>query len=154
MDKSAQTSLKENNEKIHSPGTIDEEDSMIDWWADTVILTLFPTLVSVFISLLRYQRVDVERMIGDGEVIMLSCLIIIPSLMNYYRDHPIKKNINHRRYFYIMLFMSFFQLLAYASFKTNPQNVPAIVYSTSAGCFLGSVVISYRAEKFLRRHTQ
>lgn len=159
MDKPAETT-REDSDQVEqivldsSDSFAYEADSMVDWWADTVFLTMFPTLVSICISFLRYQTVDIDRMIGDGEMIMLSCLIIIPSLMRYYRDRPARKTVSHRRYFYILLFVSFLQIVAYASFKTNPKNDPVFVYIISAVCFPGSVGISYRAEKLLRRQME
>lgn len=120
-------------------------DEMIDWWVGTVILAFFPMIISIITSLCRYGTVDINRLFGDGELILSSFLIITPSLINFY-----KKNIYHHGYkllFYLLLFAAFLQLVAYTTIKTNSTNIPIVVYITSALCVITSIIISWQGEK-------
>lgn len=88
----------------------DEKSDMLDWWVGTVILTFFPILVSIVISLCRSGSVDVNRMVGDGELILSAFLVIAPSIMNYYKTNTIEKGKYHKLIFYLLLFVAFFNL--------------------------------------------
>lgn len=129
----------------------DEKSDMLDWWVGTVILTFFPILISIVISLCRSGSVDVNRMVGDGELILSAFLVIAPSIMNYYKANSVQKGKGHKLIFYLLLFVAFFQLTAYTSIKTNPTNIANVVYITSALCVLSSVIISWQGEKFLKK---
>lgn len=130
---------------------VDEKIDMVDWWVGTVILTFFPVIISIIISLCRYGTVDINRMIGDGELILSAFLVTTPSIMNYYKKNSNQKGRKHKLFFYLLLFAAFFQLTAYTSIKTNPNNKGYVVYITSALCVLSSVLISWQGEKFLKR---
>ena len=52
-------------------------DEMIDWWVGTVILAFFPMIISIITSLCRYGSVDLNRMFGDGELILSAFLITL-----------------------------------------------------------------------------
>lgn len=126
-------------------------DDIVDWLVGTVILTFFPIIISMIISLCRSGTVDISRMIGDGELILSSFLVITPSIMNYYREGSIQKETSHKVMFYLLLFVAFFQLTAYTSIKTNTDNNAAVVYITSALCVISSVYISWQGENILRK---
>ena len=130
---------------------LDDKNDMIDWWVGTVLLTFFPILVSIVISLCRNGAVDINRMVGDGELILSAFLVITPSIMNYYRTNPAQNGKEHKIIFYLLLFVAFFQLTAYTSIKTNPSNIAHVVYITSALCVISSVIISWQGEKLLKR---
>lgn len=126
-----------------------DKAELVDWWVGTVVLAFFPMIISVITSLCRYGNVDINRMIGDGELIISAFLITTPSLINYYKETT-KKTI-HKKIFYLLLFAAFFQLTAYTSIKTTPHNIPCVVYITSAICVISSVIIAWQGEKYLQR---
>ena len=129
----------------------DETGDMLDWWVGTVILTFFPILISIVMSLCRSGSVDFKRMIGDGELILSAFLVITPSIMNYYKTKSVQKGKGHKLIFYLLLFVAFFQLTAYTSIKTNPTNIESVVYITSALCVLASIIISWQGERLLKK---
>lgn len=123
-------------------------EDMIDWWVGTVVLAFFPMIISIITSLCRYGTVDINRMFGDGELILSAFLITTPSLINFF-----KRNIYNNGYkllFYLLLFTAFFQLVAYTSIKTNSSNIPFVVYITSALCVFSSIIISWQGEKCIK----
>lgn len=128
-----------------------EEEDMLDWWVGTVVLTFFPIFVSIIISICRNGLVDINRMIGDGELILSAFLVITPSIINYYRTDPGKKGKVHEKIFYLLLFVAFFELTAYTTIKTNSTNIAIVVYVTSALCVISSVIISWQSELFLKK---
>ena len=129
----------------------EEDGDMIDWWVGTVLLTFFPILISIVISLCRSGTVDINRMVGDGELILSAFLVTTPSIMNYYKAKSGQKETGHKLFFYLLLFVAFFQLTAYTSIKTNDSNKANVVYITSGLCVLSSVIIAWQGEKFLKR---
>ena len=62
----------------HSKGSTVKDkktsDEMIDWWVGTVILAFFPMIISIITSLCRYGSVDINRLFGDGELILSAFL--------------------------------------------------------------------------------
>lgn len=123
-------------------------DEMIDWWVGTVILAFFPMIISIITSLCRYGSVDLNRMFGDGELILSAFLITTPSLINFYKENIYQQG--SKVLFYLLLFTAFFQLVAYTSIKTNSSNEPTVVYITSALCVFSSVIISWLEEKICK----
>lgn len=123
-------------------------DEMIDWWVGTVILAFFPMIISIITSLCRYGSVDLNRMFGDGELILSAFLITTPSLINFYKENIYQQG--SKVLFYLLLFTAFFQLVAYTSIKTNSSNEPTVVYITSALCVFSSVIISWPGEKICK----
>lgn len=134
-----------------TPLGFDDGNDMIDWWVGTVILTFFPIIISIIINLCRNGSIDFQRLVGDGELILSAFLVTTPSIMNYYRENSIQKDKVHKVMFYLLLFVAFFQLTAYTSIKTNPENKDYIVYITSALCVLASIIIAWQGEKHLKR---
>lgn len=126
---------------------VNNED-MIDWWIGTVFLAFFPTIFSIITSLCRYGTVDVNRMFGDGELILSAFLIATPSLINFFKENIYRKG--YKLLFYSLLFTAFFQLVAYTSIKTNSSNKPIVVYITSALCVISSIIISWQGEKCVK----
>lgn len=135
-----------NNSKGNS---VNKSSEMIDWWVGTVILAFFPMIVSMLINLCRYATLDLNRMIGDGELILSAFLVTTPSLIGFCRENLYQKG--YKLLFYFLLFAAFFQLVAYTSIKTNPTNIPEVVYITSALCVISSIIISRQGEKCIRR---
>lgn len=134
-----------------TPLEFDDGNDMIDWWVGTVILTFFPIIISIIISLCRNGSVDFQRMVGDGELILSAFLVTTPSIMNYYRRNSTQKGKGDKLMFYLLLFVAFFQLTAYTSIKTNSDNIESVVYKTSALCVLASIIIAWQGERHLKR---
>lgn len=120
---------------------------MIDWLVDTVVLALFPMIISVIASLCVYGSVDINRLIGDGELILSAFLITTPSLINCYRDESNKRH--NKKLFYFLLFAAFCQLVAYTSIKIAQNRVVKVVYIASALCVLSSIIVSWQGEQYL-----
>lgn len=127
------------------------KNDMLDWWVGTVLITFFPIIISTIISLCRNGSIDVNRMIGDGELILSSFLVITPSIMNFYKTRSSSEDFANKAMFYLLLFVAFFQLTAYTSIKTTSNNQAIIVYITSGLCVLSSIIISWRGEKLLAK---
>lgn len=136
-------------DKNNSPQN--NKNDMLDWWVGTVLITFFPIIISVIISLCRNGSIDVNRMIGDGELILSAFLVITPSIMNFYKTRSSSEDSAHKALFYLLLFVAFFQLTAYTSIKTTLNNKAIIVYITSGFCVLSSIIISWRGEKLLAK---
>lgn len=130
----------------------DKEIEMVDWWVGTVILAFFPMIVAVIASLCMYGKVDINRLIGDGELIISAFLVTTPSLINYYRDAP--KERGYKKIFYLLLFAAFFQLVAYTSIKITQNRVAKVVYITSTLCVISSIIVSWQGEKYLKKGVQ
>lgn len=141
----------ENNKVFSENSTSPNKNSdMMDWWVGTVILAFFPIFISIIISLCRYASVDINRMIGDGELILSAFLVTAPSIINSYRESSYQRGSKYKLVFFLLLFVAFFQLTAYTSIKTNPSNISNVVYITSALCVLSSIIISWQGEKLLQ----
>lgn len=125
---------------------------MVDWWVGTVILAFFPMIVSLIASLCMYGNVNVNRLFGDGELIISAFLVTTPSLINYYKDAPKEKG--YKKMFYLLLFAAFFQLVAYTSIKITQNRVAKVVYITSALCVISSVIVSWLGERYLKGGVQ
>ena len=122
-------------------------DEMIDWWVGTVLLAFIPTVFSTIIYLLINGKIDINRMIGDGELVLSAFLITTPTLISFTKENIYQRGKRGKKLlFYLLLFTSFFQLVAYTAIKANPSNSPVIVYSTSALCVISSIIISLLGE--------
>lgn len=136
------------NTKDHIVRQAAFSNEMIDWWVGTVLLAFFPIIISIVISLCRYASVDLNRMLGDGELILSAFLITTPTLINFYKENSYQKG--NKLLFYLLLFAAFFQLVAYTSIKTNSSNIPIVVYITSIACVIASIFISQLGEKCVK----
>lgn len=128
-------------------------EDLVDWWGETVALTFFPTLSSGIMSLFRFGFVDMKRLIGDGELVLCSFLIITPSIMHLFKEKSLHIDKNSRGFFYSLLFVAFLQLVTYTSIKTSSTKT-VIVYATSLICVISSVALAWMSEKMLLRRRQ
>lgn len=62
-----------------------------------------------------------------------------------------KKDQVHKKIFYLLLFVAFFELTTYTTIKTNPDNIVWVVYIASIICTVSSIIISWQSELFLKR---
>ena len=90
-------------------------------------------------------------MVGDGELILSAFLVITPSVMNYFKADFNKKDQVHKKIFYLLLFVAFFELTTYTTIKTNTDNIVWVVYIASIICTVSSIIISWQSELFLKR---
>lgn len=125
------------------------ESDLIDWWGGTVVMALFPIIASLLFYWLRSEKVDFVRLLGDGELILSAFSIAVPSLISFYKEECYQKG--GKGLFYMLLFAAFFQLMAYAVIKTNPQNTPHVVYITSGICLVSSILLANFSEKTIAR---
>ena len=143
---------KESNSDEKNILKSETNEDMIDWWVGTVILTFFPILTSIIINICRNGYADFNRMVGDGELILSAFLVITPSVMNYFKADFNKKDQVHKKIFYLLLFVAFFELTTYTTIKTNPDNIVWVVYIASIICTVSSIIISWQSELFLKRN--
>ena len=127
----------------------DKKYDMVDWWGGTVVFTFFPILISIVISICRGGSENINRVIGDGELILSAFLVTAPTIVNY--ANSTKRSQEHKKLLYLLLLVVFLELVAYVTIKTNPDNKPSVVYITSVLCDVSSVVISWKSELFLKR---
>ena len=120
---------------------------LIDWWVGTVLFTFFPLIVSAIMGLCTAGSIDFNRLIGDGELILSAFSVSTPSLL---RLHNSKTNdVTGKIHFYILLVISFLQLVAYTSTKLNQNRNPLVVYITSVCCVASSILFARSCEKYL-----
>ena len=113
---------KESNSDEKNILKSETNEDMIDWWVGTVILTFFPILTSIIINISAF-------------------LVITPSVMNYFKADFNKKDQVHKKIFYLLLFVAFFELTTYTTIKTNPDNIVWVVYISSIICTVCSIII-------------
>ncbi len=92
-----------NNSKGKS---VKKSSEMIDWWVGTVILAFFPMIVSMLINLCRYATLGLNRMIGDGELILSAFLVTTPSLIGFCRENLYQKG--YKLFFFFCFLLLFF----------------------------------------------
>ena len=136
--------------KLNEENKLDTNDDMIDWWAGTVILTFLPMLISIVISICRGGFENINRAIGDGELILSAFLVTIPSIMDYCKSGFMRKSREHKKLCYLLALVAILELTAYVTIKTNSTNKPSMVYITSVLCTVSSVIISWKSESFLK----
>lgn len=119
------------------------KNEMVIWWFGTVVFAFFPLLLTILMSYWRYGTSDIHSVLGNGDLILSAFSIAIPTL--------IKCAKNRQTLFFLLLFGSFLEIVAYAIFKTNEVNMPAVVYVTSVACVLSSVIMCYIGERYMGR---
>ena len=114
----------------------------VKWWFGTVFLTLFPTLLTLFVGLLRGVPITLELLIGNGELVLSSFTIVTATLISCYNDG--KRNSPwEEALFYFLLLVCPFELVGYAIVKTNEANKISVVGITSVLCLLTSIFTSW-----------
>lgn len=114
----------------------------LKWWVGTVILTLFPTLSTVLVTILQGKGpITLEMIFNDGEIVLSSFLIVVSTAI---MGHPIKnQTVKTDIVRYILFFLGAAQLIGYTTIKTNEQNDPKIVIVFSLAALFLSVCISW-----------
>lgn len=122
---------------------------LVDWWAGTVFLTLFPIMISIIINFCLNSTVDFIRMFGSGDLILVAFLITTPSVISYFKENSSQRGKEFKIRFYLLLFVAFAQLVAYTSFTIKEENQPLVVYCVSGVCIISSILTAWMAEKAL-----
>ena len=111
------------------------------WWVGTVALTLFPTLFTIFVAVLRGYPLTLELVLDDGELVLASFLIITSTLIS---SNTIKnETIVTDAVQYFLYFLSFTQLISFTVIKTNETNHPVTVAVVSFGALIISICFSW-----------
>jgi len=116
---------------------------MTDWWMGTVVFAFLPIIISMLIDFLRNAGIDFQRLVGSGEFILSSFSVTIPSLIDYYKKSKQGNNL----LYYLTLIAAILQMVAYTTIKTNLENIPYVVYWTSAICVLSTIFVAWKSEK-------
>lgn len=122
----------------------------LKWWVGTVVLTLFPSLVIALMALFRNKEITLELLIGDGELVLSSFLIIVSTLISYHNIQR-KNSDSIDGLYFILLFGAFLELIAYTSFKTNLENENNLltIGLTSAFSLAASIFVSWLWSKIM-----
>lgn len=120
----------------------DRERAILGWWVGTVVLTLFPTLVTIFvIALQENKELSLELIFGDGEICLASFLIVASTLMSGHsvRDKTVYSDLARDT----LLLLGAVQLVSYTTIKTNDQNNMLVVTIFSFSALFLSICISW-----------
>jgi len=120
------------------------------WWIGTVVLTIFPTLATSLVAVLTGTSVDWLFLFGDGEMVLSSFVIVTSTLISCYNIRTENLFLVDGLY-HLMLFIDFFELIAYTAIKINPDNSVAAVCATSFFCLITSVSISWLWTRIIRK---
>lgn len=146
MTEGSQT--QNNTEKPN--GSKKKDRAPLKWWVGTVVLTLFPSIATALMALFRSKEITLELLIGDGELVLSSFLIIVSTLINYHNIQR-KKSDRIDGLYFILLFGAFLELIAYTSFKTNleSENNLMTIGLTSAFSLFASIFVSWSWSKIM-----
>ena len=153
--------------RIIGKATTAKNIDIIDWWVETVLLTLFPIICALLINLCRSASIaDINRLIGDGELVLSAFLITTPSVFKIFKanssnkdkDNKDKDNRKYKVFLYTLFFIVLFQLVAYVTIKTTPisptpentPDIPVHIYIISFVCLASSIFTARGAEIFLK----
>lgn len=150
MTKDAQTqNIPERPNPPEKP-TPPEKQGPLKWWVGTVILTLFPSLAKALLALSRNIKITLEMLIGDGEIVLASFVIIASTLINYHNFQR-KTSKKADRLYFELLFGSFTELVVYTGFQTTPDEEKNIIVIGLASLFalIASIFVSWSWGKIM-----
>ena len=124
-----------------------EKGFLIEWWLGTVVLTFLPTFFLILISLIKDHFVDFDSIIGEGELVLSSFLVLSSSIVSLYKSSG-RKSTNKSILFYISSFVAALQLVSYITIKVVPKDMLTI-YITSALSVVSSLITSENCENAL-----
>ena len=94
------------------------------YWLFSVIGTFFPTLASIVAALaMRKERMT----LGGEEFVMLACLMILPTLLDYFR-YSGQRKIFHDIFFYILLLLFALFMMLYGIDKAADSGSEIIIF--------------------------
>lgn len=114
---------------------------LVKWCFGTVLLTLFPSLLTLVVGVLRGTTVSIELLIENGEMILSAFTIVTSTIISYYNKR--KNSVVEETLFYTLLMICPLELVCYAVIKTNENTLPCITLVTSIACLLTSIVTSF-----------
>ena len=125
------------------PKKMDSEDrEALVYWFIGVLFTLFPTLASICAAL----ALSKPLIISDDEIMMLACLILMPTLLDYFRYRKERSGV-HTLWFVFLLLFLFFCAVIYGIDKASERME---IRPVSACIMTLSILLSYVAEMTLR----
>lgn len=114
---------------------------IVKWWFGTVFLTLFPTLLTLVVGILRGITITIELLIANGELILSAFTIVTSTLISSYNKR--KNSTFEESIFYTLLMICPLELVCYAVIKTNNHNNLCMVIFVSLISLLTSILISW-----------
>ena len=112
------------------------------WWVGTVFLTLFPTLATTLVILLQGKtQITWDLILGDGEIILASFLIVASTLITSYNVVEVTLSTDVVRY--VLIFLIAIQLICYAIVKTTEDIKTATLLFVSFVALFISICISW-----------
>ena len=122
-------------------------DAMFDWWFWTVVLTFFPLICLALMDLCANGTLELNKIIGNGEFVLSSFLVIIPTINKLYSHHSTDPALKRR--FCILLFFALCELISYVALKMNPDPKLSTVYTASFSSFVASIMSGRSTELML-----
>ena len=120
----------------------DAAKEALTYWLVGVLFTLFPTFASIGAALYLSKPLAV----GNDEIAMLACLVLLPTLLDYFRDSD-KRNRVHAIYFSVLLLFLAFCGMIYGIARVYDRKEVTFAYVFLT---LISVFVSCLAEMTLR----
>ena len=129
-----------NDEKLERE--MAKKRATLKWWFITVVLTLFPTIATIIGALLKEDvSLTWDLVLGQGEIILASFLIVASTLMAGYtaKDETVFTDLIR----YILFFLATIQLFSYAVIRTNKSNsIMTLIISSFSALFM-SILVSW-----------
>lgn len=127
---------------VRNEKKIAKQRAALRWWVGTVVLTLFPTLSTVLVTVLQGNTsITWDLVFGDGEIILASFLIVASTSITGYTAK--NKTVFTDLVRYILFFLVAVQLIGYTIIKTNSNNNPTTVIVVSLAALFISVCMSW-----------
>lgn len=109
-------------------------------WIELVFFAFLPSILVILANFFKYSFVDFNKIFGKGELISSTFLIVTPYILHCNKEC---KDDNNNYVFYLLLFSSFSQLIAYIMFNTNNTNNNFTVTICSIISVISSLFITY-----------
>ena len=123
-----------------------------EWWFETVIISFMPTFFSIIFDLLSNGKsINWNRLIGDGEIVLIAFLIDAPSVFSFMKVKTQKNK--HKVMSYILLFLCFLYIAIYSVLKTNTNDLITVLW-VSGGCIVSSLISAYFSEAYFKKEVE
>lgn len=134
--------LKRNRTPTQKPRRRKRSKGAAKWWVSTVVLTFFPTVSVAFMSLLRGTPIDMINLIGNGELILSSFLIVTSTLFDCYNAGGKHLSDTTEIIYYGLIIIDALELIAYTTIRTSENSQALFVYVLSGFFTVTSIVVS------------
>jgi hypothetical protein len=119
----------------------------MNWWAVATMLVFSPVFLSLVMGIFLHSATDLIRMmIGNGELILCSFLVVTSSIIRCYRSKAKSSDF----YFISLFFLAIVKIVAYVTIRVSDAPI-ALIYISSIIFVLASIIVSWRHEKSLTR---